>query len=151
VDRAGTTSPARPAPARATAIASTPPALQETPELGLVAYDARQRGVAVGSGECHAGEGRFEVVAEPSLDGQPVASFSHVCEGCTSHRSLPLDWGYFTWVIAFALADRGRRFELSLHLVGEAGTVPALVSSASASRAERSIAFGFGETAAAQA
>jgi hypothetical protein len=36
-------------------------------ELGLVAYDARERGVAVGSGEFHAGEDSLEVVAELTL------------------------------------------------------------------------------------
>jgi hypothetical protein len=36
-------------------------------ELGLAAYDARERGFTVGSGEFHAGEGWLEVVAELTL------------------------------------------------------------------------------------
>ena len=57
-------------------------------ELGLIAHMARQRRVALGSRQRHSIEGECEVVAELSLDGQPIGPVKHVSESCTIDRAL---------------------------------------------------------------
>ena len=61
---------------------------QKTLELGLVADVARQLGVALGSRESHPTEGGREVVAQLSLDDQPIVPVRHVSEGCTIDRAF---------------------------------------------------------------
>jgi hypothetical protein len=63
-------------------------ALQESLELGLVAYVAGENGVAHGLRGLGAMQSEPERSVELAPDDQPTVPFNHVSQDCTAHRAL---------------------------------------------------------------